>query len=52
MLPWHEAVFFGDTGLNHLIETKRVSKDCTLSAGGGGVGAGVGGGGGGGASRT
>ncbi len=29
-------VFFVDTGLNHLIKTKRVWKECTLSAGGGG----------------
>ncbi len=29
-------VFFVSPGLNHLIETKRVWKECTLSAGGGG----------------
>ncbi len=28
--------FFVSADLNHLIETKRVQKDCTLSAGGGG----------------
>ncbi len=35
------SVFFVSAGLNHLIETKRVWKDCTLSAGGGerGIGA-------------
>ncbi len=40
-----EKIFFGSAGLNHLVETKRVWKDCTLSAGGGG-GRGIG------ASRT